>query len=104
MFLVNKFSTGSVEKLNAHKYANVIEKTPIGKDTMLMVVKIGKEGVVLIHNPNHTEVIKTLGVEDIAMIEEKKSSNKENGLALDKPICDLNKLGALSKLSNRKKV
>lgn len=104
LFLVNKFSNGSVEKLNANKYISVIEKTPISKDTMLMVVKIGEDGVVLIHNPNHTEVVKTLGLEAIAMIEKKKSSNKEKGLVLDKTLCELNNFGVLSKLSVRKKV
>ena len=109
MGLVNKFSNGSIERLNIHKYASVIERTPINKDTTLMVIKVGSEGVVLINNSNHTEVIKTLSESEVNDLEKKRSLSKERGMVLDSPISklkamDLSKIGIVSKICDRKKV
>lgn len=96
LFLVNKLSTGSIEVLNANRYAAVIEKTPVSKDTTLMVVQIGDEGIVLLQGANHTEVLKKLDSGELCKVAEKKKSTLFS--SKDVPIIELkavhSKLGA----------
>ncbi|MGL4874677.1 MAG: flagellar biosynthetic protein FliO [Clostridium sp.] len=77
MGITFKLANNSVKKINKDKYIKVIEKTQIGKDTSLMVVKIGEEGFLISVSNGKTEKLKELKKEEIEKLEKEKKENQE---------------------------
>lgn len=80
---------------NSKRYAYVVEKTPISRDSNLLIVKIGEEGTVVLQNPNSSIVLKNIDKETMQGLEEKTSK-------VDLPIENLKAI-PLSKLSKGSK-
>lgn len=64
----NKGINGNLNK----KYVKVIERVQISKDGYILVVKVGKKGMVLSTSTGHTEKLQELTEEELAEIEEAK--------------------------------
>ena len=78
----NKGINGNLNK----KYVKVIERDQISKDGYILVVKVGKKGMVLSTSTGHTEKLQELTEEELAEIEEAKQqalkdmNNKYEGI------------------------
>lgn len=78
----NKGINGNLNK----KYVKVIERVQISKDGYILVVKVGKKGMVLSTSAGHTEKLQELTEEELAEIEEAKQqalkdmNNKYEGI------------------------
>lgn len=78
----NKGINGNLNK----KYVKVIERVQISKDGYILVVKVGKKGMVLSTSIGHTEKLQELTEEELAEIEEAKQqalkdmNNKYEGI------------------------
>lgn len=78
----NKGINGNLNK----KYVKVIERVQISKDGYILVVKVGKKGMVLSTSTGHTEKLQELTEEELAEIEEAKQqalkdmNNKYEGI------------------------
>lgn len=81
MVLTFKFANNGVKRINGDKYIEVIDRTQIGKDSSLIVVKIGDEGMVMSVTNGHTEKLKDLSKDEIEKIEKNKK-NKDEELKL----------------------
>ena len=78
----NKGINGNLNK----KYVKVIERVQISKDGYILVVKVGKKGMVWSTSTGHTEKLQELTEEELAEIEEAKQqalkdmNNKYEGI------------------------
>ena len=78
MFLSYRILGTKVDRINDNKYIKVIERTQITKDNVILVVKVGKKGYVMMTSGNSVEKLSELSEEEINEIEEKKKkSNQE---------------------------
>ncbi|MFI3210774.1 MAG: flagellar biosynthetic protein FliO [Peptostreptococcaceae bacterium] len=63
-------------------YTKVLDRTPINKDSEIVILKIGGEGLILASSPSKLEVIKNLDTKEVEnieyTIEEYNSIKKEN--------------------------
>ncbi|MFR8868942.1 flagellar biosynthetic protein FliO [Paraclostridium sordellii] len=79
MFLIiliaHKINGVNLQNMGIYKYAKVIEKVSISKDTFLIILKTGDEGCVLLISPNNVERIRDLNKADLEEIENSKKSN-----------------------------
>ena len=78
MFLTFKFANNGVKKVSNDKYIKVIDRTQIGKDISLLIVKIGEEGWIMSTSNGKTEKLKELTKEEILEIEKKKKQKEED--------------------------
>ncbi|NLK94057.1 MAG: FliO/MopB family protein [Clostridiales bacterium] len=78
MMIVIKFSNNSLKSINNKKYINIIDRMQISKETYIVVVKIGKKGMVLLTSSRHTEKLQELTQEEIEEIQEMKRESYEN--------------------------
>ncbi|MCU9808015.1 hypothetical protein LEQ06_07435 [Paraclostridium sp. AKS46] len=65
----------NLQNVGIYKYAKILEKVGINKDTYLVVLKTGEDGCVLLVSNNNIERIKDLTPEDIKNIEDKRQNN-----------------------------
>ena len=78
MFLSYRILGTKVDSINNNKYTKVIERTQITKDNIILVVRVGKKGYVMMTSGNSVEKLSELSEEEISEIEEKKKkSNQE---------------------------
>ena len=78
MFLSYRILGTKVDSINNNKYTKVIERTQITKDNIILVVRVGKKGYVMMTSGNSLEKLAELSEEEINEIEEKKKkSNQE---------------------------
>ena len=78
MFLTFKFANNGVKKVSNDKYIKVIDRTQIGKDISLLIVKVGEEGWIISTSNGKTEKLKELTKEEILEIEKKKKQKEED--------------------------
>ena len=78
MFLTFKFANNGVKKVSNDKYIKVIDRTQIGKDISLLIVKIGEEGWIMSTSNGKTEKLKELTKEEILEIEKKKKQKEDD--------------------------
>ncbi len=57
------------------KYIKIIEKTQLSKDSFIVVLRIGNEGMVMLTSSGHTEKLKDITKEEIEEIESKKQQS-----------------------------
>lgn len=67
-----KLGQKNLDKVQIEKYAYVIDRTNLTKDINMFVLKVGKEGCVVIVSHSSTEKIKDLSEEEVLRILEKK--------------------------------
>lgn len=68
MILSVKLSKSSLNKIQNSRYAQVIEKTSLTKDTNMFVVKTGDEGCVILVSQSYTQKIRDINSEEMAEI------------------------------------
>lgn len=78
IFLTFKFANNRVKKVSSDKYIKVIDRTQIGKDISLLIVKVGEEGWIMSTSNGNTEKLKELTKEEILEIEKKKKQKEED--------------------------
>lgn len=66
----NGLSQGS-----SNKYTKIIDKTQVSKDSFIVVVKIGKKGVVLSTSNGSTEKLYELSEEEVSLIEKERQES-----------------------------
>ncbi len=82
IFISLKVSRGSLNKLVAGSYTNILETINLNKDTFLYVIKTGKTGSVIVVSNGNTQVIKELDENEInKIIKMKKEKNESINLS-----------------------
>lgn len=86
MIILFKYANKGIDGNLNKKYVKVIERVQISKDGYILVVKVGKKGMVLSTSTGHTEKLQELTEEELAEIEEAKQqalkdmNNKYEGI------------------------
>lgn len=75
ILLTAKLANKGTIKTTGSKYTKVLERTQISKDSSLLVIKTGEEGMLVLTSPSHTEKLKDLTKEEIREIELKKEES-----------------------------
>lgn len=70
MFLTFKVMGTKVNNINDGKYVKIIERVQVGKESSILVIKVGKKGYVLTNTSEHMEKLSELTEEEITAIEE----------------------------------
>lgn len=79
MILSIKLSKSNLHKIKEGRYAQVIERTSLTKDTNMFVIKTGNEGCLVLVSQSHTQKIKDLSSEEInEIIRNKEHSRFDN--------------------------
>ncbi|MGL5085581.1 MAG: flagellar biosynthetic protein FliO [Clostridium sp.] len=87
MLILFKLSNKKISDINNNKYINVIDRVQIGKDSYILIVKIGKRGYVISSSGGKTEKLEDLGEEEILNIQnEKEKRITENNIKYEKTI------------------
>lgn len=75
MFISFKYMNKGMQMTTGGKYVKVIEKTQLSKDTFIVVLRVGNEGMVMLTSSGHTEKLKDITKEEIEEIESKKQES-----------------------------
>jgi len=87
MIIVVKYSKKGIDSTTRRSYTKIVDKTQISKDSFIVVLRVGKEGMVLLTSTGHTEKLKDLSEEEINKAEaDKQEAFKEMTKAYDKVI------------------
>lgn len=85
MIIVLKYSKKGIDSATRRNYTKIIDKTQISKDSFIVVLRVGNEGMVLLTSTGHTQKLKDLSEEEINKAEaDKQESFKEMTKAYDK--------------------
>lgn len=85
MIIILKYSKKGIDSTTRRSYTKIVDKTQISKDSFIVVLKVGKEGMVLLTSTGHTEKLKDLSEEEINKVEaDKQEAFKEMTKAYDK--------------------
>lgn len=78
MIITFKFMNKGIKKTTNNKYVKIIEKTQISKDSFIIVLRTGDEGMMILTSPGHIEKLKNLTKDEIENLEiNKEQSIKE---------------------------
>lgn len=77
ILLTAKLVSKGTSRTTSSKYTKVLERIQISKDSSILVIKTGEEGMVILTSPSHTEKLKDLTKEEIRAIELKKEESIE---------------------------
>lgn len=72
-----KKGEGKVKKLTNGKYVSIIEKTYVGKNQYIYVLKLGQDGAVFMSTEKGMDKIKDLTKEEVQEIEANKNKSNE---------------------------
>jgi flagellar protein FliO/FliZ len=85
MIIVLKYSKKGIDSTTRRSYTKIVDKTQISKDSFIVVLRVGKEGMVLLTSIGHTEKLKDLSEEEINKAEaDKQEAFKDMTKAYDK--------------------
>lgn len=70
MFLTFKVMGTKVNNINDGKYVKIIERVQVGKESSILVIKVGKKGYVLTNTSEHMEKLSELTEDEVTDIEE----------------------------------
>lgn len=106
--IAHKMNGLNLQNVGMYRYAKILEKVGINKDTYLMVLKTGEDGCVLLVSSNNIEKIKDLTPGDIKEIETNRQNNnllkadksKFNKLSFKKDV--QNPMSLIGKLKEKK--
>lgn len=77
IFILFKLSNKKINDINDGKYINVIDRVQIGKDSHILIVKIGKKGYVMSSSAGRTEKLEELSEEEMFNIQSEKAKKFE---------------------------
>lgn len=77
IFILFKLSNKKINDINDNKYINVLDRVQIGKDSHILIVKIGKKGYVMSSSAGRTEKLEELSEEEIFNIQNEKAKKFE---------------------------
>lgn len=72
MIIVLKYSKKGIDSSTRRSYTKIVDKTQISKDSFVVVLRIGKEGMVMLTSAGHTQKLKDLTEDEIKKAEEDK--------------------------------
>lgn len=75
MLITFKFLNKGIKKTSGNKYIKIIEKTQISKDSFIIVLRAGEEGMAILTSPGHTEKLKDLTKDEIKSLEKSKEES-----------------------------
>lgn len=75
MLISFKFLNKGIKKTSGNKYIKIIEKTQISKDSFIIVLRTGDEGMAILTSPGHTEKLKELTKDEIENLERSKEES-----------------------------
>ena len=85
MIIILKYSKKGIDSATRRSYTKIVDRTQISKDSFIVVLRVGKEGMVLLTSTGHTQKLKDLSEEEINKAEEdKQEAFKEMTKAYDK--------------------
>ena len=85
MIIVLKYSKKGIDSTTRRNYTKIIDKTQISKDSFIVVLRVGNEGMVLLTSTGHTQKLKDLSEEEINKAEaDKQEAFDEMTKAYDK--------------------
>lgn len=85
MIIVLKYSKKGIDSTTKRNYTKIVDKTQISKDSFIVVLRVGNEGMVLLTSTGHTQKLKDLSEEEINKAEaDKQEAFKEMTKAYDK--------------------
>jgi len=85
MIIILKYSKKGIDSTTKRNYTKIIDKTQISKDSFIVVLRVGKEGMLLLTSTGHTQKLKDLSEEEINKAEaDKQEAFKEMTKAYDK--------------------
>lgn len=73
IYISIRLSRTSFDKMGIYRYVTVLERTNISKDSAILLLKIGNEGLVGLSSNNNFETLKTLTSNEIKEIELNKN-------------------------------
>ncbi|MGG7176569.1 flagellar biosynthetic protein FliO [Clostridium paraputrificum] len=78
MIITLKYTNKGINNNIDKKYIRVIDRVQIAKDNYIVVVRVGKKGMVLSTAAGHTEKLEELSEEEVEKIEKDKRESVEN--------------------------
>lgn len=72
IYVLLKYGGGRLQGMQNGRYIKVLEKTPLSKETSLMVIKLGSKAYVVSSTVSKTEILMEISNEDLNAIEEEK--------------------------------
>ncbi|PRR83970.1 hypothetical protein CLVI_06240 [Clostridium vincentii] len=72
MIIVLKYSKKGMDNSTRRSYSKIVDRTQISKDSFVIVLRVGKEGMVILTAAGHTQKLKDLSEEEINKAEEDK--------------------------------
>lgn len=92
IYILLKYGGGKLQGMQNGRYIKILEKTPLSKNTSLLVVKLGDKGYVISSTESKTEILMEINNEELNSIEKVKEIPQYK--SLDEFVKDLkNKLG-----------
>lgn len=77
MIAALKYGKKGLDTSSKNRYIKVIDRVQVSKDSYIVIIKMGNEGMVLLNAPSHTEKLKVLTNEEIEKIEKDKQQSFE---------------------------
>lgn len=77
IFILFKLSNKKINDINNNKYIKVVDRVQIGKDSHILIVKIGKKGYVMSSSVGKTEKLEELSEEEMFSIQNEKAKKVE---------------------------
>lgn len=102
MVVILKYGKKGMDKSIKNKYVRVIDRVQVSKDSFIVILKMGEEGMVLLTAPSHTEKLKELSKEEIEKIERDKQESFEEMTKVYDKIFDISKEKLVSVIGNFK--
>jgi len=85
LIIILKYSKKGLDSSTRRSYTKIVDRTQISKDSFIVVLRVGKEGMVILTSSGHTQKLKDLSEEEINKAEEdKQEAFKEMTKAYDK--------------------
>ena len=72
LIIILKYSKKGLDSSTRRSYTKIVDRTQISKDSFIVVLRVGKEGMVILTSSGHTQKLKDLSEEEINKAEEDK--------------------------------
>lgn len=91
MGIAFKYMGKGMKMTTGNKYVKVIERTQLSKDSYIVVLRVGNEGMVMLTSSGHTKKLRDLTKEEIEEIEVRKLESLEEMGRIYEKILDFSK-------------
>lgn len=72
MIILLKYSKKGMDNSTRRSYTKIVDRTQISKESFIVVLRVGKEGMVILTAAGHTQKLKDLSEEEINKAEKDK--------------------------------